>query len=262
MVFPALTWVLIPVAAVLCAVGFYKFSYFRSVGGGLATAGTGLAVLIIGLARGDITLALAVECLLCLIYGFRLGGFLALRELRDSAYRKRFRSQKEEAVPLPVKLLWWAGLSLLYVFQMLPLWYREAAPEAGLVPAWAGSAVMALGIALETAADIQKSKAKRIDPHSPVMSGLYRFSRCPNYFGELLFWLGLFIGSLNVYEGLQWLIAALSLAVSIFLIVRAVGRLEKRQRRNYGQRADYREYAAATPVLIPFLPLYRLTREE
>ena len=44
MVVPALTWVLLLVAAALCAIGFYKFVYFLSVGYGFAIAGGGITI--------------------------------------------------------------------------------------------------------------------------------------------------------------------------------------------------------------------------
>ena len=68
MVFPPLTWVLLIVSAALCAIGFYKFVYFMSVGYGLAVAGIGVTIAVIGLVRGDLTVVMAVLCLLLLLF--------------------------------------------------------------------------------------------------------------------------------------------------------------------------------------------------
>ena len=82
MVFPPLTWVLLLVAAALCAIGFYKFVYFMSVGYGLAVGGIGVAILIIALVRGDVTAVMAVLCILLLIYGgYFLITFLSSRRI-------------------------------------------------------------------------------------------------------------------------------------------------------------------------------------
>ena len=67
MVFPPLTWVLLLVAAALCAIGFFKFVWFMSVGYGLAVGGIGVAILVIALIRGDLTLIMAILCLLLLV---------------------------------------------------------------------------------------------------------------------------------------------------------------------------------------------------
>ena len=68
MIFPPLTWVLLLVAAAICAIGFYKFVYFMSVGYGLAVSGIGVAIFIIALLCGNLTPAMAVLCLLLPVF--------------------------------------------------------------------------------------------------------------------------------------------------------------------------------------------------
>ena len=161
MIFPPLTWVLLLVAAAICAIGFYKFVYFMSVGYGLAVSGIGVTIFIIALLRGNLTPAMAVLCLLLLIYGVRLGGFLLIREIKSAAYRKTLNEQTGNPVPFPVKVVMWLLMAVLYVVQTSPVWYREsAAPNGPLITAWIGAAIMAIGILLEAVADRQKSAAK------------------------------------------------------------------------------------------------------
>ena len=161
MVFPPLTWVLLLVAAALCAIGFYKFVYFMSVGYGLAVGGVGVSIFIIALIRGNLTPAMAVLCLLLLIYGIRLGGFLLVREIKSAAYRKTLKEQIDKPIPFPVKVVMWLLMALLYVVQTSPVWYREAtAPDGPLTTAWIGAVIMACGIILEALADKQKSAAR------------------------------------------------------------------------------------------------------
>lgn len=263
MVFPELTWVLLIVSAVLCSVGFYKFVYFMSVGYGLAVAGIGATIGIIGLSRGDLSLAAAVLCLLAIVYGFRLGGFLFIREMKSAAYRKTLNAQTEKPVPFPVKLVMWLFMAVLYVVQMSAIWYREAtAPTAPTHIAWVGAAIMLCGICIEALADKQKSDAKKLNPNKPAMTGLYKYSRCPNYFGEILFWTGVFVSGLNILKGWQWVIAILGYVTIFFIMVSGAKRLEKRQNKNYGKLQEYRRYADKTPILIPFIPVYHLVKEE
>ena len=185
MIFPPLTWVL------LLVIGFYKFVYFMSVGYGLAVSGIGVAIFIIALLCGNLTPAMAVLCLLLLIYGVRLGGFLLVREIKSAAYRKTLNEQTGNPVPFPVKVVMWLLMAVLYVVQTSPVWYREsAAPNGPLITAWIGAAIMAIGILLEAVADRQKSAAKLKAPNKPAMDGLYKISRCPNYFGEVTFRMG------------------------------------------------------------------------
>ena len=263
MVIPPLTWVLVVISAVICSVGFYKFVYFMSVGYGLAVAGIGAAIFVIGLVRGDLTAACGLLCILSVIYGFRLGGFLAIREIKSAAYRKTLYAQTEKPVPFPVKIVMWLFMAGLYVVQMSPVWYREAtAPKAPVTMAYIGAVIMALGIFIEALADKQKSDSKKNHPDRPVMTGLYKFSRCPNYFGEIVFWTGVFISGTNIYKGWQWLVASLGYVTIFFIMVSGAKRLEKRQNKNYGGMKEYQNYADRTPILIPFIPVYHLVRND
>ena len=74
--------IILAVCAVLCAVGFYKFVYFLSIGYGFAVAGGGITILILSVVNGwsDGVLWLAlIQAALFLAYGIRLSGFLLVR---------------------------------------------------------------------------------------------------------------------------------------------------------------------------------------
>lgn len=263
MIFPELTWVLLLVAAALCAIGFYKFVYFMSVGYGLAVGGIGAAIFIIALIRGNLTPVMAVLCLLLLVYGIRLGGFLLVREIKSAAYRKTLNAQTGKPVPLFVKIFMWIFMAVLYVMETSAIWYREAAaPDGPQLTAWIGALIMLCGILLEALADRQKSAAKKIDPNRPAMDGLYKFSRCPNYFGEITFWTGVFISGWGVLKGGQWIVAILGYLMILGIMISGAQRLEKRQNKNYGHMPEYRAYVEKTPILVPFIPVYHLVKEK
>ncbi len=263
MVFPPLTWVLLIVSAVLCSVGFYRFVWFMSVGYGLAVAGIGAAIFFIGAGRGDLSAVMAILCALTVAYGFRLGGFLFIREMKSAAYRKTLNAQMEKPVPFPVKLVMWLFMAVLYVVQTSAIWYREStAPDGPTLTAWIGTVIMCCGIAIEALADKQKSDAKKKNPNKPAMTGLYKYSRCPNYFGEILFWTGVFVSGWNILKGAQWVIAAIGYVTILFIMVSGAKRLEKRQNKNYGNLKEYQTYADKTPILIPFIPVYHLVKNE
>lgn len=75
-------WILAVVAAVLCAVGYYKFVYFLSIGYGFAVAGIGVALVV--LFHGQMAPVHYVQCVLLAAYGARLSGFLLYREIKMS----------------------------------------------------------------------------------------------------------------------------------------------------------------------------------
>lgn len=70
----SLLGIILIVCAVLCAVGFYKFVYFLSIGYGFAVAGGGIAILIMSIVNPTATpiWLVAIQALLFLAYGIRL----------------------------------------------------------------------------------------------------------------------------------------------------------------------------------------------
>ena len=96
----------------------------------------------------------------------------------------------------------------------------------------------------------------------PAMTGLYKFSRCPNYFGEIVFWTGLLVSGINILQGWQWLIALLGYVTIFAIMVKGAMRLEARHIKNYGDKEEYRKYADSTPILFPFIPLYHMVKED
>ena len=90
---------------------------------------------------------------------------------------------------------------------------------------------------------------------------LYKMCRCPNYFGEIIFWTGIFVSSLDILTGIgQWLMAVISYICIVFIMFNGAQRLEKRQMARYGNNKEYNDYANSTPIIIPLLPIYHLNK--
>jgi len=88
-----------------------------------------------------------------------------------------------------------------------------------------------------------------------------RLVRSPNYFGEIVFWLGTFVAGLSAYRApLDWLIALIGLVCIELIMLGSARRLELKQAERYGSEPAYRDYAARVPVLFPLVPLYSLKR--
>ena len=58
------------------------------------------------------------------------------------------------------------------------------------------------------------------------------------------------------------MVAAIGYVTIFFIMVSGAKRLEKRQNKNYGNLKEYRTYADKTPILIPFIPVYHLVKNE
>ena len=256
-------WGLFAAAMLISAIGFYKYVYFISLGYGFSIAGLGLLRLV--LFRESLTVGTVAACLLFVVYGCRLGGYLAYRELKSSSYKKNMTGEIKDGatVPFGVKVAIWVTCALLYVTQVSGIFYRIHNGAGTDAFTWIGAAVMASGLILESAADIQKNMAKKVNPRRFVDTGLYRLVRCPNYLGEMIFWTGVLICAIGaVSHWGQWLVIAIGYIGIIFVMFSGARRLEIRQDKNYGDDPEYQKYVTTVPILVPFIPLYSVKKHK
>lgn len=262
--------ILLGVCAVLCAVGFYKFVYFLSVGYGFAIAGGSIAVFVMYLVQPTQTplVLVLLQMILFVLYGVRLSGFLLARELKNASFRKTdvakntLAKNKEKKMPVFVLAIIWVSVSVLYTAQLCPMLFRFVNGSADLALPLIGMLISVCGIVLESAADAQKSAQKKERPDMVATKGLYRIVRCPNYLGEILFWTGVFVGGITAYASVwQWIIAALAYICIVYIMFNGAQRLEKRQMARYGENEEYNAYANKTPILLPLIPLYHLNKK-
>jgi steroid 5-alpha reductase family enzyme len=127
------------------------------------------------------------------------------------------------------------------------------APDAGItIIGWIGAALWGIGFFFETVGDWQLSRF-RADPSKKgtvLNTGLWRYTRHPNYFGELAQWWGLLLIVVHV----PWaLVGAVGVAIYSWLVVRVTGKatLEKKMSR---EKPGYAEYVRRTSGLIPWFP--------
>ena len=85
MVFPVYLWVLFAAALLISALGFKMYIWFFSMGYGFAIAGEGLVML--ALFGKSLDAGTALACVLFILYGCRLGGYLANREALSASGR-------------------------------------------------------------------------------------------------------------------------------------------------------------------------------
>ncbi len=156
---------------------------------------------------------------------------------------------------------WWPLRSFLQVFMLqgglllvisLPvLWINT---YGGAPLGWLdalGALVWLAGFLMETVADHQLVRFQK-DPANYgriLMGGLWRYSRHPNYFGEILMWWGLWLIALSVPGG--WMSVVGPLTVTILILkVSGVPLTESRQLSN----PEFRDYAARTSPMVPWFP--------
>ena len=191
---------------------------------------------------------------LVIIWAVRLGTFLFNRIMQDGSDD---RFDKIKPNPLRFFNTWtlqalWVTLTATAALMAITSTERKALG----VFAFIGLAVWLVGFLLEVVADNQKRQFKK-DPKNKgrfIQSGLWARSRHPNYFGEILLWVGVFIIAAPVLQGWQWV--AIISPIFVFLLltrVSGVPGLEAKAKRKWGGQADYEAYKARTPILIPKL---------
>jgi len=189
------------------------------------------------------------------VWALRLGSFLFLR-IREAGADGRFDALKPDFARF---LMTWT-LQGLWVFLTLSCALAAitsvATKPLGVVAAL-GTAVWVAGFAIEVAADRQKS-AFRADPaHRDrfITSGLWAWSRHPNYFGEILLWAGIALVAVPVLSG--WQLATLISPVFVFVLltrISGIPLLESRAKRKWGDDPAFIAYKERTPALVPRPP--------
>lgn len=190
-----------------------------------------------------------------IVWAVRLGAFL-FRRILAAGEDRRFREIKQSFVRF---LLTWTLQGLWVTFSLaagLATITSMQRVELGFL-AVLGFLVWLLGFTIEVIADWQKSKFRE-DPQNAgkfIRSGLWAWSRHPNYFGEIVLWIGVAIVALPVLRSWQW--ATMISPVFIFLLltrISGVPMLEARADEKWGGQADYETYKANTSILVPLPP--------
>lgn len=257
-------WIIIAAAAAACAIGFKKYVYFISIGYGLSISAVGICLLCI-YARQLSSFPKLLACLLLILYGFRLGGYLLLRELKSASYNKKMATEISDGshMTFPLKIALWLTCVLLYVLMTSPIIYRFANHDPSDALFVIGLIIMAGGIVTESLSDLQKSQAKKANPHRFCDKGLFSFVRCPNYLGELLIWTGVLLSGLTALHSIgQWICAILGYLGIVYVMFSGARRLELRQDRTYGSDPEYQKYVKSVPIMIPFVPLYSVKKHK
>ena len=203
----------------------------------------------------EIYLRDVVIALLVIIWAVRLGSFLFLRVRKDGG-DGRFDIMKTK--------FWWFlmtwNIQGMWVFLSLAAGLAAMTSNQKLeadIFLLIGLVIWITGFAIEVIADTQKSKFRSYPENKDkfISTGIWSWSRHPNYFGEILLWIGITIIALPVLQGWQF-ITLISPIFIIFLLTQVSGvrLLELRGKKKWGDNEEYQRYIQSTSVLIPMPP--------
>lgn len=242
----AIQWVMFVPSYLLRSERFYDLT-----GGITYVSVTSLAVLLAPAldARSALLLVLVV------IWAARLASFLFRRVMR-SGKDERFDAIKTSFLRL--LMTWtlqglWVSLTLSAALAAITTTARKDLDVLAVL----GLLIWVAGFAMEAAADLQKSRFRAHPANKGrfITTGLWAWSRHPNYFGEIVLWVGVAVIAVPVLQGWQWVTLISPLFVVLLLTrVSGVPLLEKRADMTWGGQADYEAYKARTPVLVPRPP--------
>lgn len=253
--------ILFIIAMLISSIGFKKFVWFISLGYGFSIAGLGLVMIIMFFNK--LTPLTLIMSILFIIYGCRLGLYLLIRERKSASYQSTMKNEIKDGSNMNfiLKAVVWASCALLYCCEVSPVFFRLENGTATNVVSIIGAIIMALGILLESAADLTKNKFKKEHPKQFCNVGLFKIVRCPNYLGEVLTWTGVLISGVTALQGgLQWVVALGGWICIVYIMFGGARRLELRQNKNYGNDPEYQKYVKSTPILLPFIPLYSVAK--
>lgn len=192
------------------------------------------------------------------VWAARLGGFLFLR-IQNMKRDKRFDGRREHFGKF---LNFWIlqGLTVGVVLTASLLAFSNRNDKLIGATAIIGIIVFLTGLLLESTADAQKYKFNQ-SGHSNqwIDKGVWRISRHPNYLGEMLVWIGVYlaaIGALNPGHRIFGLISPLFI-IFLLLFVSGIPLLEKAANKKWGSNKDYLAYKKSVPVLLPTLSSIR-----
>ncbi len=191
---------------------------------------------------------------LVLIWGVRLAMHIHNRN-RGRAEDPRYRTWREEWGE------WFVLRSFLQVFMLQGILLvmvavpvitaNQAAPAPLALSDFPGLATWLCGFGFEVIGDRQLHLFVR-NPQNRgklMTSGLWRYTRHPNYFGEVTLWWGIWLMTLPLQGG--WLAVVGPLTITMLILkVSGIPMLEK----PYEDRADFREYKRRTSAFFPLPP--------
>jgi steroid 5-alpha reductase family enzyme len=188
---------------------------------------------------------------LIFIWAIRLGVFLFLR-IQNDGEDKRFRSIK----PSPSKffMTWTLQATWVSICSLCAL--TGISCDSGIIINnlfFIGVTFFVLGFVMEVVADSQKTKFRKNpkNKNTFINSGLWAYSRHPNYLGEIFIWTGISVISFSSLSNWQFVTLISPIFTYVLLVyVSGVRLLEASGNEKWGHLKSYKEYTEKTPCLL------------
>ncbi|MCH2577273.1 MAG: DUF1295 domain-containing protein [Pseudomonadales bacterium] len=195
-----------------------------------------------------------IICVLISIWAVRLGSFLFMR-IKRAGQDRRFIESKTRFWQF--LYIWTMGGAWVFITMAAGLAAITSMTQRPLgIFAIAGVFLWLVGFSIEVVADRQKTKFRQLPENADhfITSGLWAYSRHPNYFGEILLCLGITVIALPTLVGWQYVTLISPIFVALLLIkVSGVRLLEADAKDRWGSDPNYQYYVNNTPVLVPFI---------
>ncbi|MSQ38957.1 MAG: DUF1295 domain-containing protein [Chitinophagaceae bacterium] len=202
---------------------------------------------------GSILLA---SCII--LWAIRLGSFLFTR-IHKAGEDKRFKFIK----PSPTRFFMTWTLQGMWVCLCSMCALTAIASKNGVIQNgvfYIGMAVFIFGFVVEIIADQQKSIFRKNPKNKDqfISHGLWYYSRHPNYFGEIILWLGISIMSFSSLSSWQYITLISPLFTYMLLVyISGVRILEIAGMEKWGHLDNYQKYIRRTPSLFPYSNLFK-----
>ena len=187
-----------------------------------------------------------------IIWSLRLGTFLFLR-IKKEGKDRRFNDIKKSFswffMTFSVSGMWVTICSICALTGIANGIIFSSTTIIGII-------IFIIGFTIEIIADSQKTKFRAKDDNKDkfISIGLWKYSRHPNYLGEIILWLGISFISFSSLEGLQYITLISPIFTYLLLVnVSGINLLEKSGEKKWGHLDSYRSYKENTPRLIGFL---------
>ena len=187
-----------------------------------------------------------------IIWSLRLGTFLFLR-IKKEGKDRRFNDIKKSFswffMTFSVSGMWVTICSICALTGIANGIIFSSTTIIGII-------IFIIGFTIEIIADSQKTKFRAKDDNKDkfISSGLWKYSRHPNYLGEIILWLGISLISFSSLEGFQYFTLISPIFTYLLLVnVSGINLLEKSGEKKWGHLDSYKSYKENTPRLIGFL---------
>ena len=182
--------------------------------------------------------------LMLTVWGLRLSGYLYFSRLRHHWHDKRYQTLQDRSHNLFIN---YQIQGLLQTIISVPWFF--IGHSSNLLSCLLGGLVFAVGFSIECLADIQLQAFKSTNPHKLCRRGLWNYSRHPNYFGEILIWIGFAIAAITSFSAIIAVISPICLYLIMQLITGPL--TEETSLRSKGKA--FINYQQKTPMIFPNL---------